>query len=64
MWNFNRIELDPSGSDRTPKQQAALLLVRVAEKSLNQSVMTPLEKTEVRQLLQTAGDFLLAEGHK
>ena len=64
MWNFNRIELEPSSVDRTPKQQAALLLVRVAEKSLNQSVMTPLEKTEVRQLLQTAGDFLLAEGKK
>lgn len=64
MWNFNRIELEPSSGDRTPKQQAALLLVRVAEKSLNQSVMTPLEKTEVRQLLSTAGDFLLAEGHK
>ena len=64
MRNFNRIELEPSSADRTPKQQAALLLVRVAEKSLNQAVMTPLEKTEVRQLLQTAGDFLLAEGKK
>ena len=64
MWNFNRIELEPSSADRTPKQQAALLLVRVAEKALNQAVMTPLEKTEVRQLLQTAGDFLLAEGKK
>lgn len=56
-WNFNRLELDPS-FERTPKQQAALALVRIAEKAIAQPVMTPAEKAETSTLLDTARDYL------
>ena len=62
MFNFNRLELDPSGLDRTPKQTAALSLVRIAERVISKPVMSPLEKAETRALLETARVYLVDAG--